>query len=379
MSPKWYYNFKIPHTPPLGGSIMHMADALLSPAVGATFCVASGVALGWCSKRLRTDTREHLVPLMGVLGAFVFAAQMINFSIPATGSSGHIGGGLLLSILLGGPAAFVVIASVLTVQALFFADGGLLALGANIFNLGVFPCFIAYPLIYCPLVKRAGEAPSKNRLAVITVFAAIISLQLGAFGVVIEMQMSGISSLPLRTFLLLMQPIHLAIGLVEGVATAVVIAFIRKARPDLVDANASASVNVLSSALFPTRIVVTLGCLAAVMGGLLSGFASSYPDGLEWSIARVTGQSKLGAGNSSIHQTLAQLQHQIAPLPDYKFAPTEEKTSVGTGESDAQQAWPSVDAETSLAGVLGGMGTLILVAGIGYLLRPRRARVPRQV
>ena len=101
---------------------------------------------------------------MGMLGAFVFAAQMINFSIPGTGSSGHLGGALLLAILLGPHAAFVVVASVLTVQALFFADGGLLALGANLFNLGVLPCYLAYPLVYRPLAgnhRRHGAPPSR--------------------------------------------------------------------------------------------------------------------------------------------------------------------------------------------------------------------------
>ncbi len=308
---------------------MHMADALLSPTVGATLWVASGATLAWCSKYLRTDSRDHLVPLMGVLGAFVFAAQMINFSIPGTGSSGHIGGGLLLSILLGGPAALIVVVSVLTVQALFFADGGLLALGANIFNLGLFPCLVAYPLIYRPLVKAAGDAPSRNRLAAITVLAAIIGLQLGALGVVIETQLSGISSLPLDTFLLLMQPIHLAIGLVEGLATAGVIAFIREARPDLVDARRSAAV-------FPSRVIITFAVLAVLTGGLLSWFASAKPDGLEWSIERATANLKV--------------------------------------ESAQPSTWPAIDAGTSLAGVLGGFGTLILVTGIGYLLRPRRAR-----
>src|SRR6185369_6797856 len=127
---------------------MHMADALLSPAVGGTMLVATAGTIAYCSAKVRKELDDRKVPLMGVLGAFLFAAQMINFSIPATGSSGHLGGGVLLSILLGPYAALLTIASVLVVQALFFADGGLLALGCNIFNLGVFPAFIAYPFVY---------------------------------------------------------------------------------------------------------------------------------------------------------------------------------------------------------------------------------------
>ena len=126
---------------------MHMADALISPAVGGTMWAASAAAIGWSARRLRREeagagTAGDRTALMGVLGAFVFAAQMINISIPATGSSGHLGGGILLAALLGPWAALPVIASVLIVQALFFADGGLLALGCNIVNLGVIPCLL---------------------------------------------------------------------------------------------------------------------------------------------------------------------------------------------------------------------------------------------
>ncbi len=122
---------------------MHMSDALLSPAVGGAMCAASGALLVHCARRVAREDDPAKTPLMGVLAAFVFAAQMINFSIPGTGSSGHLGGGLLLTILLGPHRAFLAIASVLVVQCLLFADGGLLALGCNIFNLGFFPAFVA--------------------------------------------------------------------------------------------------------------------------------------------------------------------------------------------------------------------------------------------
>ena len=112
---------------------------------------------------------------MGVLGAFVFSAQMINFSIPGTGSSGHLGGGMLLAILLGPYAAFVVIASVIAVQAFFFADGGILALGCNVFNLGFFPCFVAYPLIYRSI---AGTRSTQGRILAGSVLSAVIGLEM---------------------------------------------------------------------------------------------------------------------------------------------------------------------------------------------------------
>src|SRR5512142_2465710 len=156
---------------------MHMADALVSPAVGGAIWAATAGLTAYSAKKLKSDLDEHKVPLMGVLGAFIFAAQMINFTIPGTGSSGHLAGGMLLAILVGPYAAFLTMASVLTVQALFFADGGLLALGCNIINLGFFPCFIAYPLIY---QRLAGPQPTRRRTLVAAMAAAIFGLQLGA-------------------------------------------------------------------------------------------------------------------------------------------------------------------------------------------------------
>ena len=188
---------------------MHMADALISPAVGAAMWGASGVVVAYSARKVRSDLDESKIPLMGVAGAFVFAAQMVNFAIPGTGSSGHLGGALLLAILLGPEAAFLVMASILAVQALFFADGGLLALGCNIFNLGFFPAFVAYPLVYRKIV---GDGPDlrAGRVFPGALLAAVVGLQLGALAVVLETTASGVSDLPFSTFLLLMQPIHLA-------------------------------------------------------------------------------------------------------------------------------------------------------------------------
>ena len=107
---------------------MHMADGFISPAVGCTMWAASAAITTLCARKVRQEKEMRLVPLMGVLGAFIFACQMLNFTIPGTGSSGHLGGGLILAVLLGPYAGFLVMAAILTVQALFFADGGLLAL-----------------------------------------------------------------------------------------------------------------------------------------------------------------------------------------------------------------------------------------------------------
>lgn len=334
---------------------MHMADALLSPAVGGTLWVATGAALAWSARRVKARADERLVPLMGVLGAFVFAAQMINFAIPGTGSSGHLGGGLLLAILLGPHAAFLVLASVLTVQALFFADGGLLALGANILNLGVFPCFVAYPLVYRTL---AGSRPSDGRLAIAAVIAAVLGLQLGALGVVVETVASGLTSLDLATFAALMLPIHLAIGLVEGAATAALVVFLRRARPDLVDRSMPAPEK--------SRAVAGLAVAAALVAGVLSWFASPDPDGLEWSVARATVTASPAAPEGGLHARLAAIQEKVSLLPDYALP------AQVAAKKDGDAAWAEVNGGRSLAGLVGGLVTLLVVAAAGWLLGRRR-------
>ncbi|MFA4964979.1 MAG: energy-coupling factor ABC transporter permease, partial [Thermoleophilia bacterium] len=263
---------------------MHMADALISPAVGGALWAAAGATVAYSSRKVRAGLDESRIPLMGVAGAFVFAVQMLNFAIPGTGSSGHLGGALLLAVLLGPEAAFLVMASVLAVQALFFADGGLLALGCNIFNLGLFPAFVAYPLLYRRIVG-AGPGLSPARVVTGSLLAAIVGLQLGALGVVLETTASGVTELPFATFALLMQPIHLAIGVVEGLVTAVVVLFVYRAQPELL-ARTAARQPLRGLRLRP--VVVGLAVAALVAGAGLSWFASSAPDGLEWSLARAT-------------------------------------------------------------------------------------------
>ncbi|MGE5159885.1 MAG: energy-coupling factor ABC transporter permease [Betaproteobacteria bacterium] len=340
---------------------MHMADALLSPAVGGAMWLASGAALAVSSRRVRERGDDRLVPLMGVLGAFVFAAQMINFAIPGTGSSGHLGGALLLSILLGPHAAFVVIASVLAVQALFFADGGLLALGANIFNLGVLPCFLAYPLVYRPL---AGDGSSARRVALAGAVAAVVGLQLGALGVVLQTVASGVSSLPFSTFLWLMLPIHLAIGVIEGFATVAIVMAIHRARPDLV----RAAIGTSPPSSRPLRpLLAGLAVVALLTGGVMSWFASAQPDGLEWSIEHARQGGGEAAPGGGVHRLVADLQRRLALLPDYGFS-----VDARAAEPAKEAAWPAVDAGTSLAGVVGGAATLALVWSLALLLRRRR-------
>ena len=344
---------------------MHMADALLSPAVGGTMWAASALTIAYSSKKVRQELDDRKIPLMGVLGAFIFAAQMINFTIPATGSSGHLGGGLLLAILLGPYAAFLTIASVLVVQALFFADGGLLALGCNIFNMGFFPAFVVYPFIYKKLINND---PGRTRLAVATMIAAIIGLQLGPLAVVLETLFSGISALPLSTFLFLMQPIHLAIGVVEGIVTAGVVSFVYKARPDIL----LGALQARPIGSHPLRKLLLAFLAAAILGGgILSVFASKNPDGLEWAIARATGKEEFKGSQQGIHGALAALQERLAFLPDYSFRKPAEHINEGPKSESGKKMGDAGNLGTSVAGLVGAMLTLALAFLGGFLLKKR--------
>lgn len=343
---------------------MHMADALISPAVGGTLWAAAAGTIAYCARKVRQELDERKVPLMGVLGAFVFAAQMINFTIPGTGSSGHLGGGLLLAVLLGPHAAFLTIASVLVVQALFFADGGLLALGCNIFNLGFFPAFVAYPLIYRAI---APPGAGQGLITAASVAAAVAGLQLGAFAVVLETVLSGISALPFSSFVLLMQPIHLAIGIVEGLVTAAVVGFVARAHPEIIGSAARA----VAGGLGFRQVLVSLLAVAAITGGVVSWYASENPDGLEWAITGVTGKEELEAPTDGVHRVLASLQEKMAFLPDYSFGkPAEQKTKEpaahegGAAEGEGRLG-------TSVSGIVGGGVTLAVAFLIGFILRRR--------
>lgn len=338
---------------------MHMADALISPAVGGALWAVSGGSIALCGRKIASTARKDLIPMMGVLGAFIFAAQMVNFSIPFTGSSGHLGGGLLLAILLGPHAAFMVIASVLFVQALFFADGGLLALGCNMFNLGFIPAFIGYPAYRLLSGGRRGTI----RSTIATIIAAVISLQIGAFCVVVETSISGISELPFASFLLLMQPIHLAIGVVEGLATAAIVSFATRAGVwSFTESPFAAGI------AGQRKAIAVLAATTIIIGGIVSWFASSNPDGLEWSIARITGNAEIRAPETGVHGRLAETQNRTAILPDYEF--NRDKGS-GKPEDEEENAsgWPAADAGTSLAGITGGLMVLGITCLAGLILR----------
>lgn len=327
---------------------MHMSDALLSPAVGIGMCVVSAGSIAYAASKTKKDGLDggYKPAVMGVMGAFVFAAQMINIAIPFTGSSGHIGGGILLAAMLGEASAFLTISAVLIIQALFFADGGLLALGCNIFNMGFVTCFLAYPLLFRPIVKGKVSAA---RITLASMLSSVFALQAGAFLVVLETLASGITELPFDKFLAFMQPIHLAVGVLEGIITAAVLVFVYKARPELTDFSASEKPR---KGLSRRTVLVSMLTAAVLVSGLLSLIASSDPDGLEWSILNVAGTSELDA-HSPAHEAAALVQESIAFMPDYGFKSESENGSA---------------AGTSVSGLIGGALTFAIAAGSGFII-----------
>ena len=185
---------------------MHMADALVTPAVAGTMYFCSAAAAGYSIKKVRMESDSRKIPLMGVMGAFVFAAQMINFTIPGTGSSGHLCGGMLLSALLGPYAGFLTMIGVLLIQCLLFADGGLLALGCNIWNMAFYGCFLGALFIWKPMMKTGM---SKKKIIAASILGCMLTLQCGAFSVTLETLASGVTELPFAAFFAVMQPIQI--------------------------------------------------------------------------------------------------------------------------------------------------------------------------
>ena len=328
---------------------MHMADALVAPAVAGMMYACSGVTAGYSIKKVRTEHDPKKIPVMGVMGAVVFAAQMINFTIPGTGSSGHLSGGMLVSALLGPEAGFLTMIGVLLVQCFLFADGGILALGCNVWNMAFYGCFVGVMVVWKLLMKNGM---SKRRIIAASMLGCILTLQMGAFSVTLETLASEITELPFGVFAGAMQPIHLAIGLVEGLITSAVLVFIYEARPEFLWGydRWNAEKDIKKQKLSYKGTVGILALAAIVIGGLLSLAASSNPDGLEWSLERVTGSTELEAAGSA-YSIAEGVQEATAFLPDYAWKGSESA------------------AGTSLSGVLGGMIVITLCVGVCYLLK----------
>jgi cobalt/nickel transport system permease protein len=206
---------------------MHIPDGFLTANTWAPAWLISAGSIGFCLRRTANMLKDRMVPLMGIMSAFIFAAQMINFPIIG-GTSGHLSGGVLAAVLLGPYAGAVVLTCVLIFQCLIFQDGGLLALGANIFNMAIIGAIGGYIIFY--LINKLVH--NKKGLQIGAVIAAWFSVVLAAVFCALELAISGIS--PLRIVLPAMAGIHALIGIGEALITVAVISFVQKVRPDLI-------------------------------------------------------------------------------------------------------------------------------------------------
>ena len=214
---------------------MHIPDGFLSTGTAVAAWAVSAGSVGYAVRRVSRTLGERQVPLMGVTAAFIFAAQMLNFAVVG-GTSGHLLGGALAAILLGPWAGMLVITSVLTIQALLFQDGGLLALGANILNMAVIGVLVGW-LVYTGLSRLLGNRPWATFVAGFA--AGWLSVEIAALAAAVELALSG--TLAWQVVIPAMGGVHALIGIGEGLITVGVLAFLRVTRPDLLTLQQTAS------------------------------------------------------------------------------------------------------------------------------------------
>jgi cobalt/nickel transport system permease protein len=307
---------------------LHIPDGFLSTPVALVGWILMVAFVGWALRMTREQLGERQVPLMGILAAFIFAAQMLNFPV-AGGTSGHLLGGALAAIVLGPWAASLVMTSVVSIQALLFQDGGLLVMGWNILNMGILTAFTGY-FVYRAMQRILGGG---RRAALLAGFAgAWLSVMIGATATAVELAVSGTS--PLSVSLPAMAGIHALIGIGEGLITVAALAFISQTRPDVLNFGQK-PVGSRSAAWSWVGLLIALALTA------LSPLASGSPDGLE----RVAeDQGFLARGSEPVYEI----------LPDYTV--------------------PLIENEAVTTIVAGAVGTL-LVFGVTYgVARLRRGR-----
>jgi cobalt/nickel transport system permease protein len=310
---------------------MHIPDGFVSAPVAVFGWLLMIVFVGAALRQTRHTLGERQTPLMGILAAFVFAAQMINFPV-AGGTSGHLLGGMLVAALVGPWAALMVMTAVLAVQAFLFQDGGLLALGFNVFNMGILGTFTGYA-VYNGVRKLLGSSP--HGLLIGAAAGAWVSVEIAATAASLELAVSGTSALDVA--LPAMVGVHALIGIGEALITVGALAFIRQARPDLLGAAVPQAGR--QSTLIAAGLVIALAIAFA------SPLASSSPDGLE----------RIAEDKTFIDQAK---EAPYTILPDYTtpFIKNETLTTIA-------------------AGVIG----VLIVAGVGYSVPRLVRREERQV
>jgi cobalt/nickel transport system permease protein len=307
--------------------IMHVPDGLLSLPVAILCWLISAVLVFVAVRRTKGEVGERQIPLMGVMAAFIFAAQMINFPV-AGGTSGHLLGGALAAITLGPWAGMLVMTSVIMVQALLFQDGGLIVMGANILNMGLLTVLIGYGLYRASAGRSLGV-----RLSVAGI-AAWLSVMAGALATALQLWLSGTARLDIVVPAML--AVHALIGIGETLITVAALAFILRSRPDLVQAQADPARGGLGW--------VAVGLLLSLAVVLISPLASANPDGFE-RVAMDIGFLDLGV----------EAPYNI--LPDY--------TLPFLGETALS---------TILAGTLGALGVAALIVLVTKGIRRTKSR-----
>jgi cobalt/nickel transport system permease protein len=247
---------------------LHIPDGFLSLLVSLITWIISITLVGYALRRVGQDLDERRVPMMGVLAAAIFAGQMLNFAV-AGGTSGHLMGAALATILMGPWAAILIMTSVVSIQALIFQDGGLLVLGANIFNMAVVGVAVSY-MVYQTILKITGN--TRKGVLIGGFSAAWLSIILAALSVALQLAASGTS--PATLAIPAMVSVHALIGVGEGLITVGALTFLMSARPDLIQLE--------KTSLAGGRLVWVIGFLLAVALVIAAPIASTRPDGLEW-------------------------------------------------------------------------------------------------
>lgn len=280
---------------------MHIPEGMLSTPVTALAALVSVATVAYAVSWVRQYLDERKVVLMAVLGALIFALQMLNFPI-LSGTSGHFAGGALAAILLGPWPAVLVMTVVLTVQAFLFADGGVIALGANILNMGILAPLVGYA-VYHACLRLSNSRASRLGGAFL---GAWLSTLLAALAVAGELGLSGTAHLGAAA--IAMGSTHALIGIGEGLVTAALVAYLYSVRPDLLrDEARNAGVHLNRG------VTVTLAALAIMAAGL-SFMASSAPDGLEWVYF------EQGLGDANAVTQAPRLLGEGGPLANYQVA-----------------------------------------------------------
>lgn len=252
------------YSPVPAPELLHIPDGMLSVAISLLMWALTAVILGVALRRVNTSLNERQIPLMGIMAAFIFAAQMINFPV-AGGTSGHLLGGTLAAIVLGPWAGMVTMTAVVIVQGLLFQDGGLLVMGANVLNMGLLTVMIGYGLY------RGAAGRSRGLRMGVAGGAAWLSVMAAALATSLQLWLSGTARLDI--VMPAMLGVHALIGVGEALITVAALAFILRARPDLVDEAAASERG--------GRGWIAAGLLLSLAVVVLSPLASANPDGLE--------------------------------------------------------------------------------------------------